>query len=470
MTPAEFDLPRGRIRRTMPLAGFTARAAGGRIVAGLREKAGNDGSVERFHECTAERYTEILGHSKGVLMKVGQMMSLIGPDAFGDGGFSPYQRALSRLRTEAPAMTGALVHKTLSTEIGQPRAHFAHFDDEPMAAASIGQVHRATLLDGRDVVVKLQYPGVAQAIQGDLANTELLATFLRFAVSAAGMGHDMRSLARESAARISEEIDYQHEAASLVRFADLYRGHPFIRIPEVVPEASGDRVLTMTYLPGVDWPAAQHADQELKSQWAEVVCRFVHGNFRHDNLLYADPHPGNFRFNADGSVGFVDFGCVKVLPERIRRPWVAMTRAALEDRFDDCKHLMSELGFFSHGKVVTTEELRRWWGVLLFELTETQHPVTFTSGATSRLFDALFSTRAENPVRRMTTPHDFSMFPRVQLSLAHIGAGLGATFWARAMFDDMDGIAEPATELGKLHHAWVRERGLPLGLDHHDRP
>src|SRR4051812_8783448 len=154
----------GRIRRTMPLAGFTARAAGGRLVAGLREKTGDDGAVERFHERAAERYTELLGHSKGALMKAGQILSMIDARALGTGGFEPYQKALGRLQADAPPMHPDLVHEVLADELGSAVKHFAEFADEPMAAASVGQVHRAVLRDGREVVVKIQYPGVAQAI------------------------------------------------------------------------------------------------------------------------------------------------------------------------------------------------------------------------------------------------------------------------------------------------------------------
>src|SRR5271170_4613966 len=204
MTSHDNPVPRGRIRRTMPLAGFTARAAGGRLVAGLREKAGNDGAVERFHERTAERYAELLGHSKGVLMKVGQIMSMIDTRAMGTGGFWPYQKAMNRLQADAPPMHAALVREILDAELGCAVEQFAEFSDEPMAAASIGQVHRAVLRDGRQVVVKIQYPGVAQAIRDDLANTELLTTFLRFLNSASGMKSDVRAAAREAAARIRE--------------------------------------------------------------------------------------------------------------------------------------------------------------------------------------------------------------------------------------------------------------------------
>ena len=157
---------------------------------------------------------------------------------------------------------------------------FAEFTDEPMAAASIGQVHRAMLHDGREVAVKIQYPGVAEAIRDDLANTELLATFLRLAASASGtaMRPDVRQTTRRSPSASAEEIDYRHEAANITAFSDLYRDHPFIRIPEVIDEASADRVLTMTYLDGMDWAAAQHADQDLKNTWAEVILRFTGGS------------------------------------------------------------------------------------------------------------------------------------------------------------------------------------------------
>ncbi len=153
------------------------------------------------------------------------------------------------------------------------------------------------------MAVKIQYPGVAHAIRDDLANTELLATFLRFMTAASGMVLDVREMAAEVAARISEEVDYRHEAAMITAFSDLYRGHPFIRIPEVITAASSERVLTMTYLDGLSWAEAQHADQDLKNGWAEAIFRFLNGNSRHSNLAQADPHPGNFRFNPDGTSG-----------------------------------------------------------------------------------------------------------------------------------------------------------------------
>ena len=423
-------VPRGRIRRTMPLAGFTARAAGGRVIAGLREKAGQDGAVEQFHERTAERYAELLGHSRGVLMKVGQIMSLLDTRAVGAGGFWPYQKAMSRLQADAPPMHPALVHEVLEGELDSAVQHFAEFTEEPMAAASIGQVHRAVLRDGRRVAVKIQYPGVAQAIRDDLANAELLATFLRFlAASTSGVKRDVKSVAREVASRISEEVDYRHEAATIAAFSELYRDHPFIRVPEVIAEMSTNRVLTMTYLDGMDWAAAQQADQDLRNVWAETILRFAYGSFRHANLMHADPHPGNYRFNTDGTVGFVDFGCVKVLPELQRWRQVAMNRALQEGRKQDLRDIMVLAGYLTADSDLTADELYQWQSELLGEcMATTPQPVTYTTDSINRVVRCLFDVRDNNhPVARMTAPDDYVFAARLQLAVSSVCAGLNAT-------------------------------------------
>jgi class 3 adenylate cyclase len=470
--PATSDgIPRGRIRRTMPLAGFTARAAGGRIVAGVREKTGDAGAVARFHERTADRYSQLLGHSKGLLMKVGQIFSMFDANSVGSG-FSPYRAALARLQADAPPMDPGLAKEMVRADLGRPAEKlFAEFTDEPMAAASIGQVHRAVLHDGREVAVKIQYPGAAKAIGDDLANHELLTTFLRFVstVSSATMP-DLRPATREIATRIAEEIDYRHEAANITAFGELYRGHPFIRVPEVIGEASSDRVLTMTYLDGLDWTAAQRADQDLKNTWAEVISRFMAGSFRHANLFQADPHPGNYRFGPDGRVGFVDFGCVKILPERQRRPFVGMPRAAVDGRKDELRALMVQTGFLASDSTLTAEEAYQWWAGILNELLAPQ-PFTYTHDAPRRAIRGMFDVRAaDHPARRLSIPGDFVFFPRLTFGMNTLFATLNATLDARAIYDDLDGVAEPVTPLGKQHHAWVRRRGLPCGLDAHDHP
>jgi predicted unusual protein kinase regulating ubiquinone biosynthesis (AarF/ABC1/UbiB family) len=455
----------------MPLAGFTARATGGRLVATLRDRTGDTGAVDRFHERTAERYTELLGHSKGVLMKAGQLFSTVDVNSLANSQLSPYQLAMARLQADAPPMGAALATDVLQADLGRPAGEvFAEFADEPMAAASIGQVHRAVLRDGRQVAVKIQYPGAAEAIRDDLANTELLATFFRLASSAAGGGMqaDLRKLTGEISIRISEEIDYRHEAANITAFSDLYRDHPFIRVPEVIAEASGDRVLTMSYLDGVDWTAAQRADQDLKNTWAEVILRFATGSYRHANLFNADPHPGNYRFGTDGTVGFVDFGCVKVLPERRRRQSVGMVRATIDGRKHDLHGLMLESGFLPPDSTMDADEVYQWWKVQLHEVLAPQ-PVTYTRESAARAVRGLIDVRSPDAaVRRLSVPDDFVFMSRIDLSINTICATLGATVDVRSMVDEMDGAAEPTTPLGKRHDAWVRRRGLPYGLEPHD--
>jgi predicted unusual protein kinase regulating ubiquinone biosynthesis (AarF/ABC1/UbiB family) len=473
MADTNRPLPRGRVRRTMPVAGFTARAAGGRVVAALREKAGDTGALERFHDRTAERYAQLLGHSKGVLMKAGQLVSMVDAAAVGSGELTPYQQALTRLQADAPPMDAALAKEVLEADLGQPAgAVFAEFTAEPVAAASIGQVHRAVLPGGRQVAVKIQYPGVAEAIRDDLSNTELLATVFRFAAGAAGaLGAampDIEHAANEISERISEEVDYRREAANICAFSALYRDHPFIRVPEVVPEASGDRVLTMTYMDGLDWAAAQHADQNLKDTWAEVIARFATGSYRHSNLFHADPHPGNYRFGEDGTVAFLDFGCVKVLPELARRRIVDMVRAAVEGRRKELREHMAESGFITADSSLTAEEAYQWWEGIIHELLAPQ-PATYTQQASERTIQYLIDVRSpDHPMRRMSVPPDFVFFSRLNLSMNAIFTALQATFYVRAMLDDMDGAAAPVSELGRRHDAWLRWRGLPHGMDDHD--
>ncbi len=457
------SVPCGRVRRSAPIAGLTARVVCGRFVAGLREKAGADGAVERFDQHMAARYTELLGRSRGVLMKAGQILSMADVREWGGGGFGPYLEALRSLQTDVPPMPPELVAELLKTELGAAAEHFVDFEWEPIAAASIGQVHRAVLRDGRQVAVKVQYPGVARAINDDLANAELLATFLKVAGASTVIRSDIRAVAREAAARIREEVDYRHEAAMITAFGDLYAGHPFIRIPQVVPEASGDRVLTMTYLEGMDFAAAQRAGQDLKNTWAEAIMRFAYSNRRLANLLHADPHPGNYRFCTDGTVGFLDYGCVQVLTERERRGWFAMIRAAVEGRKADLRDLAARVGFLDADPTLSAEDLYDWAAEVLHDIILESQPVTYTPETRDRVIRNAFGVRdSDHPIARVSLPGVVAFTARIQLNLVTICAALQATLPVRAIVDDLDGAAEPITEMGRQHHAWVQEKGLEL--------
>jgi hypothetical protein len=270
--------------------------------------------------------------------------------------------------------------------------------------------------------------------------------------------------------RIGEEVDYRREAANIASFGELYRGHPFIRVPDVIPEASAGQVLTMTLMDGMDWAAAQDADQDLKNTWAEVITRFGYGNIRHANLLHADPHPGNYRFHPDGTVGFVDFGCVKVLPERKRRLWVTIMRAAIDGRIDDLRTDLVQAGFITDDSALTAEQLQGFYSQVFYEIIVAPQPATYSPESGARTARWLFGLDSTNPLSRMNAPDDYAFVPRVHQAWSNVCGALRATLPARAIADDMDAVAEPITPLGKLHHDWAHVRGLPSALDDHDRP
>ncbi|MCX2932111.1 AarF/ABC1/UbiB kinase family protein [Mycobacterium sp. CVI_P3] len=451
----------------MPLASLTAHAACGRVIAGLRERAGQDGALERFHLSTAARYAELLGRSRGVLMKAGQILSMADTREWGGGGFGPYLDALKQVQCEVPPMDPVLVRQLLDAQLGAGVGQFAEFVDQPIATASIGQVHRAVLRDGRAVAVKVQYPGVARAIEDDLANAELLGTFLKVVRAATAMRTDVGDVAREVAARIREEVDYRHEAATIKAFGELYRGHPFIRIPQVVDEASGDRVLTMTYLDGMDWAQAQHADQDLKNTWAETIMRFNYSTGRLSNLLHGDPHPGNYRYFGDGTVGFLDFGCVQVKTQHECYGWTALIRAAVDGRKADMRDLAAQMGLLDADPTLTADELYRWAVDLMYDFIAAPQPVTYTPEFRARRIRSMFDFRdRDHTLARVSLPAMMAFTARIQLNLVNICTTLGATLPVRAILDDTDGVAEPITALGRQHHAWVRERGLRLVPPH----
>ncbi len=218
----------------------------------------------------------------------------------------------------------------------------------------------------------------------------------------------------------------------------------------MIPEASADRVLTMTYLDGLDWAAAQQADQDLKNTWAEVLTRFITGSYRHGNLFHADPPtPGNYRFGLDGTVGFLDFGCVKVLTEHTRQMIVTMMHTAVNRRKDELRELMVESGFLTADSTLTAEETFQWYAGIIHEILGPQ-PATYTEEASARAIEYLIDVRsADHPMRRMSVPPDFVFFSRLNLSMNAIFTALHATYHARAMLDDMDGIAEPVSDLGR---------------------
>ena len=451
-------ISRGRLRRAAPLAALSARTAGEAAVVGLRGKLTGADSTE-FHVRTAERYTELLGHSKGALMKAGQMLSFVSSSPAVPADFqSIYQAALMRLRDDAPPMAPELARAVLERELGQPtETAFAEFEWEPLAAASIGQVHAARLHDGRAVAVKIQYPGVADAIHSDLKNNELLATFLGliFGLSPMKVSFDIRGAGREMSARITEELDYRREAVNQTEFADIYRGHPFIHVPEAIDELCTDRVLTQELVQGKSWSDALSSRQELRDQWAEAIWRFVYATNHRFRLFNADPHPGNYLFHEDGSVSFLDFGCVKRFGREQSEMMNAIGRACLRDDVLGTWQASVEGGFWRSSDPVTPEEVFAYWREP-WELWWAEQPFTVTPEYVSRWIERKFSPTgpSANAFRHITAPADYTIMGRIEMSAASLIAELRATnYWGSMAAEFFEGAA-PFTAMGKLDHAF----------------
>ncbi len=462
-TPPGDGIGRGRLRRAAPLMGLTARTAGEAVVAGLRSKLTGTESTE-FHVRTAERYTELLGRSKGALMKAGQMLSFasLGP-IVGEEFQSTYQAALTRLRDDAPPMAPELAREVLERELAQPtEGAFAQFDWEPLAAASIGQVHAAQLHDGRAVAVKIQYPGVAAAIRSDLKNTELLATFMGLigGLSPKRPSLDLRGAAEEVGVRITEELDYRLEAANQVEFAELYREHPFIHVPEVIGELCTDRVLTQELVRGKSWSEALAANQSLRDSWAEAIHRFIYSSYHHYCVFNADPHPGNYVFHDDGSVSALDFGCVKRFSRGHVEALNLVMRECLRCDVDATWRVSVEGGFFVPSDTLTPEEVFAYWREPIAMYWGAQ-PFTITPEYVASLIELRYSPTGPlgNAFRHLSGPAAYTIMSRIDIGvMSLLGELRGTNNWEAIAAEYFEG-ADPITPMGKVDRAYREERG-----------
>jgi predicted unusual protein kinase regulating ubiquinone biosynthesis (AarF/ABC1/UbiB family) len=445
-------VPQGRVRRTAPLAAMSARAAGGGVVEVLRRRLkGQRGAGLEFHVRNAERYADALSRSKGLLMKVGQILSFVDISAALDTTYGAvYQGALESLQSNAQPMDRELVEAMIESELGRgPEDLFADFSPTPIAAASIGQVHVARLHDGTEVAVKVQYPGVADAVGDDLANTQLLFTFLKIAQGFIPQvrSFDVRALAEEITERFSEELDYTVELAHQVEFAEHYRGHPFIRVPEVFPELSTDRVLTMELVRGRRWKETADADQALRDRWGEIVYRFFFGSIARFGMFNADPHPGNYLFHDDGTVTFLDFGCVKRLDDEAQRGLWDTARAALANDPEWLVRVYTEHGFARADDPPAAEKVMAWYRQQFAPLHLPQ-PFTFTPEFAAGLIGDMANMDKELQ-RRSNVPKDYLFTNRLFIGLYSVLGALGTTADWRAIFDE-DVSGQATTELGRL--------------------
>lgn len=303
-------MTRSRRLRAAQVGGFYARSYAASKMLKLRMRSRGEAeraeAERKLAEETAAKAAEVFGNMRGVMMKLAQIASFSGinlPPAA--------QNSLIALQADAPSIPFDAVREVIRNELGEePRFIFRSFEETPMAAASIGQVHRAELPSGEQVVVKVQYPHVDEVILGDLKNLKIF--FKLFERQFKGKV-DGDALAAEFGARIGEELDYEKEARNQRDFANVFANHPRIRIPAVFEKFSTKRVLTQAFDEGkrfYDFVALDRNDPRNDAA-ALVMNEFVGHSIQLHGLFNADPHPGNYLFHADGTVTFLDFGCVK---------------------------------------------------------------------------------------------------------------------------------------------------------------
>jgi len=450
------DAKREQLRRTARIWRLTARRGAHWGVVKVRG-AGKDEArraelEQQFAIRTAEDVAKELGQMKGVIMKAGQMFSFIAE------GLPPEaQAALATLQADVPPMAPSLAAQVVREELGDdPERVFLDWSPEPLAAASIGQVHKAVTHDGREVAVKVQYPGVDRAIKGDLDNAELLyGMFSQLALK----NMDVRSIVDELRDRMGDELDYTIEARNQQAFAELYRGHPWIRIPTVVPELSTRRVLTTEWVDGMRWDdLLETASASTKQHVGEVLFRFAQGSINRYGVFNGDPHPGNYRFHHDGSVTFLDFGLVKRWSPGELEQIEPVLDAALDRDPELMLQRMVEGGFLAEGSTIDALVLHEWMSKPYQPYVE-DHFTFSRTWLREMLADVVnISGERAEAIKHLNMPPSYVILDRVVWGLSALLARLGASGPYRAILAEYREDAPPATELGRQEAAWRAAR------------
>ena len=444
---------RPRIARAARIARLTARHGAHWCVVKVRGARADEAKraelEQRFAVRTAEDVAAALGQMKGVMMKVGQLVSFIA------GGLPDEARqALATLQADAPPMAPSLTAQVVREELGdEPERIFLDWDPVPIAAASVGQVHRAVLRDGREVAVKVQYPGVQAAIGADLDNAELL---YRVFSALALRGLDARALVDELRARMFDELDYVLEAKNQQAFADRYRDHPFIHVPDVIAGHSTRRVLTSEWVDGLTWSAFEAtAAPPVRQRAGEVLFRFAQGSIHRDGVFNGDPHPGNYRFHPDGSITFLDFGLVK---RWTTGEWEQLSPCldaiVLDQDPDALLAAMERSGFLSPGHGLAADAVHAYVSAPYVPyLTDM---FTFTPAFVADALATVIDVNGPHApvIRRLNMPPSFVILDRVVWGVSALLGRLGATGPWRDILAEYRRHAPPATELGRIDASW----------------
>ena len=447
-------------KRLAPLAAVGTKAGGNyavhrarRVFADAERKEELDAS---FQLKTAEQVAETLGNMKGAVMKLGQMASFL------DQGLpEPVREALAQLQQDAPSMSGDLAAGVIEESLGSaPAVLFAEWDPVPIAAASVGQVHRAMTHDGRAVAVKVQYPGIDDAIRGDMDNAGVLFQMMGMLFP----GLEPGPLVEELRSRMLEELDYELEASNQKLFSEYFAGHPFVHVPEVVEELSGARVLTTELATGARFSELETWSQEERDLAGETIYRFVFRSLYRLHAFNGDPHPGNYLFRPGGEVTFLDFGLVKRFDADEVHVFSEMVRTMVVDHDPKAfRKIIEDVGLLAPGQKFTDAEVEEYFGHF-YEVVLEDHATTMTqeyaSESVRRIFDA--TGPYGEIMKAADVPPSFVIIQRINLGLYAILGQLNCTAnWRRIASELWPFVnAPPSTPLGEREAEWAATRPL----------
>lgn len=459
----ESKIPKGRVRRSAKLGSVLgsqgAKYAGTKASNLVRKDDSAQEKLDDRHAETAMKMVEALGQMKGAAMKIGQFASFIDTEFIPEEYRETYQEQLSKLRSDAPAMPWHQVVEVLEEEYdGAPiESMFASIEEKAVAAASIGQVHRAELLDGRIVAVKIQYPGIAEALESDLRNAGMLVRMAK--VMAPGL--DVKEVVKELRERVLEELDYEYEAQNQRSFARAYRDHPFIYVPDVITRLSRRRVLVTEFVDGIGFDEVKQLDHDQRSRFGEIIFRGSFGSIYHLQHFNADPHPGNYLLMKDGRVAFLDFGMTKKLDrEQIQLEQRAVD-AAVRDDAEGLRSALHDLGFIKKPSKLDAEHLMDHVKAIGGWYMEDRE-IEIDPPLVMRMIEVTHDPRSEyfDLMRRESIPADELMGRRMEIGVVAVLGQLRAKRNWHQIMREWVYADPPATELGKQEWEYFEERGV----------
>jgi predicted unusual protein kinase regulating ubiquinone biosynthesis (AarF/ABC1/UbiB family) len=455
---ADKGIPTGRYRRLAKVgraaASTAVKQAGTRAANVTRSDERATEAMERRHYETAEQIVTVLGTMKGAAMKLGQVLSFLDLGLVPEEHREDFQAKLAALRDAAPKVSFRDMRKVIEADLGEKLGDaFADFDEEPIAAASIGQVYRARLDDGRDVAVKVQYPGVAAAVRADMQNLGVILRLLRRLTPQL----DMDAVGEEIRARVEEELDYELEAANQRALSRVLRGHPFIVVPDVVTSMSHERVIVTEFVEGVGFETLKKEPAEERNRLGEIIFRFYFGSLYRYRMFSGDPHPGNMMRLADGRVAFLDFGLFKQVTREVVDLELSCQRAVVAGDAAALHSLLAAAGFFPDPDRLDPEALMAYVidGIGWYTVQDEELELTPELAGRVAIEGADPRSSHYETMRHQDIQVEHLLGRRMEmLTLAVLGQMRATANWHRIAREWMYGD-EPVTELGRQEAEWL---------------